>query len=412
MTKTNVPRLRFRGFSGEWKNDKLNRISSYVDYRGKTPRLSSEGFQLITASNIRKGYIDYNADKKYIAVNDYDDVMHRGKPNKGDVLVTTEAPLGNVATVDNVNIALAQRVIKFRGETVRNKYLSYCMMTPTFQKSIFSKSTGGTVKGIKGSTLVAEQINFPLDREEQQRIGSFFAKIDKIIELQTKKLEQLKKLKQGYLQKMFPQDGESLPRLRFSGFSGEWIKKSLSNSGVVYGGLTGKTKEDFGHGNSRFVPYISLNRNFVSYDNNTELVNVLDSEKQNVVKKNDILFTISSETPEEVGLSSTWLGNNETYLNSFSFGFRFNNQTNGYFTAALFRSRDARNKIYPLAQGISRYNLSKKSFLSLKFRFPKLDEQQEIGEFFSKLDQLINHQSKKIDSLKQQKKAYLQKMFI
>lgn len=387
MAKTNVPRLRFSEFDGEWKNDKLNRISSYVDYRGKTPKLSSEGFQLITASNIRKGYIDYNADKKYISVNDYDDVMHRGKPNKGDVLVTTEAPLGNVATVDNVNIALAQRVIKFRGETVGNKYLSYCMMTPTFQKSIFSKSTGGTVKGIKGSTLVAEQINFPLDKEEQQKIGSFFTNIDKLIELQIKKLEQLKKLKRGYLQKMFPQDGESVPRLRFSGFSGEWEKQGLLNLVKL---RTGSRNAEDGLDDGKFV--------FFDRSSEIKFLNEYDFDGEVIVYAGEGAKFLPRKF------------NGKYSLHQRAYGiYDFKNINFEFLYQELLNKN---NHFLKYAVGTTAKSLRKDCFEKLIIKYPSVDEQQQIGSFLSKLDQIINDQSDKIDELKRQKKAYLQKMFI
>jgi type I restriction enzyme, S subunit len=111
----NVPRLRFKEFSEEWEVKKLNEITSYVDYRGKTPEKSDSGVFLVTAKNIRFGYIDYETSKEYIPLETYEDVMRRGKPLIGDVLITTEAPLGNVASIDRNDIALAQRVVKLKG---------------------------------------------------------------------------------------------------------------------------------------------------------------------------------------------------------------------------------------------------------------------------------------------------------
>ena len=203
----------------------------------------------------------------------------------------------------------------------------------------------------------------------------------------------------------------NVPRLRFSEFSGEWKGKSLKNLGFVYGGLTGKSKDDFGKGNSNYITYMTINRKFVSEEKDTNNVMIHSTEKQNKVKKGDVLFTISSETPEEVGLSSTWLGNSEVYLNSFSFGYRFNEETNGYFTSSLFRSIKFRKKIFPLAQGISRYNLSKSNFLNLNISMPIIFEQQKIGDFFAKQDKLIELQTQKVDQLKKLKRGYLQKMF-
>ena len=98
--------------------------TSRVDYRGKTPTKTDFGIQLITAKNIKNGWIDYDCSLEYISKEDFDSVMSRGKVQLGDVLFTTEAPLGNAAIVDDENIALAQRVIKFNGGSIiDNQYL-------------------------------------------------------------------------------------------------------------------------------------------------------------------------------------------------------------------------------------------------------------------------------------------------
>lgn len=132
-----APKLRFKGFTEDWEEKKLGKVCDYVDYRGKTPTKTSSGIFLVTAKNIKDGYIDYNVSKEYISPDDYDEVMHRGKPKIGDVLITTEAPCGNVAQVDNENIALAQRVIKYRGHSnIDNTFLKYVLLSLAFQKNL------------------------------------------------------------------------------------------------------------------------------------------------------------------------------------------------------------------------------------------------------------------------------------
>lgn len=117
----NVPKLRFKEFSGEWEEKRLEEITTYVDYRGKTPEKTENGIFLVTAKNIKMGYIDYTTSQEFVSSENYDEIMKRGKPKIGDVLLTTEAPLGNVAQIDKEDIALAQRVIKFRGQRPNRK---------------------------------------------------------------------------------------------------------------------------------------------------------------------------------------------------------------------------------------------------------------------------------------------------
>ena len=133
----------------------------------------------MTAKNIRKGFIDYDKSKEYISPEDYDEVMHRGLPQIGDVLITTEAPCGNVAQIDNENIALAQRVIKYRpkNNNLNSTFLKYVLLGKEFQDKLERAATGGTVKGIKGSKL--HQLTIPVPSiEEQERIVAILERFD------------------------------------------------------------------------------------------------------------------------------------------------------------------------------------------------------------------------------------------
>ncbi|MEX9786788.1 restriction endonuclease subunit S [Providencia manganoxydans] len=169
--------LSFEEGEVEWKT--LLEVCDYVDYRGKTPQKIASGIFLVTAKNIRMGYIDYEASQEFIDENDYSLVMRRGIPKLGDVLITTEAPCGFVAQVDRENIALAQRVIKYRSKDSRlsNSFLKHYLLGGHFQKKLHSAATGSTVKGIKGSKL--HQLTIPIPSEDEQaRIVSILDKFD------------------------------------------------------------------------------------------------------------------------------------------------------------------------------------------------------------------------------------------
>ena len=158
----------------------LEEVCDIVDYRGKTPKKVDKGIFLVTAKNIRKGYIDYEKSQEYISPIDYPDVMRRGIPQIGDVLITTEAPCGNVAQVDKADIALAQRVIKYRPKDANKlnaTYLKHILLGTEFQNKLLLAATGGTVKGIKGSKLHKLTIPIPMI-EEQHRIVSILERFD------------------------------------------------------------------------------------------------------------------------------------------------------------------------------------------------------------------------------------------
>ena len=162
----------------EWKC--LKDICDYVDFRGKTPKKTESGIFLVTAKNIKKGFIDYNSSKEFVSESDYIEIMRRGLPQVGDVLITTEAPCGNVAQIDKEDIALAQRVIKYRSSNANildNTFLKFMLLSKDFQTSLIKLSTGGTVKGIKGSTLHKMKIKIP-PIDEQKHIISILEKFE------------------------------------------------------------------------------------------------------------------------------------------------------------------------------------------------------------------------------------------
>lgn len=152
-------------------------ISSQVDYRGKTPEKVQDGVFLVTAKNIKDGTINYELSKEYVRDDQYAEIMSRGRPEIGDLLFTTEAPLGEVANIDRTDIALAQRVIKFRGEVAQldNYFARYWFMSGPFQDHLKSLATGSTALGIKASKLFELRIALP-PLEEQVAIRNFLDK--------------------------------------------------------------------------------------------------------------------------------------------------------------------------------------------------------------------------------------------
>ena len=147
-------------------------------------------------------------------------------------------------------------------------------------------------------------------------------------------------------------------------FTNAWEQRKLGNLGETYTGLSGKSKEDFGHGTAKFITYMNVYSNPVSDPEGTDLIEV--DNRQNTVRKGDVLFTTSSETPEEVGMSSVVFESIEnTYLNSFCFGYRPKIEFNNFYLAFLLRSGGFRKNIIFLAQGISRYNISKNAVMNI-----------------------------------------------
>jgi type I restriction enzyme S subunit len=194
----------------------------------------------------------------------------------------------------------------------------------------------------------------------------------------------------------------------------KWKQMVLGDMGYTYGGLTNKTIVDFGFGKP-FIPYMNIFSNGKINPKFLVLVNINPGERQNTVKYGDLFFTTSSETVEEVGMTSVLLDDiGEAYLNSFCFGFRLNNFDDllPEFAPYLFRSIEIRKKISLFGQGSTRYNLPKTELLGkLKIELPSIPEQQKIAQILSATDSVIEKTQTAIAKYKAIKQGMLNDLF-
>ena len=156
-------------------------LESLIDYRGKTPQKSDEGIMTLSAKSVRDGYIDYSQ-CYYISQEEYDRFMVRGFPKIGDVLMTTEAPLGVTARLDRDDVALAQRLLTLRGKrgVLDTGYLYYYLRSPLGQTKLLERQTGTTVTGIKQAEFRKIEIDLP-SVDIQRKVASFLETIDEKI---------------------------------------------------------------------------------------------------------------------------------------------------------------------------------------------------------------------------------------
>ena len=258
-----------------------------------------------------------------------------------------------------------------------NKYDPYFLLTESalWSAKMKGSAAAGTMQ-IVNRTEFSELKTWLPSLIEQQAIGAFFKQLDHLITLHQRKCVFLFGFFQTFISMIFTA----------STFS--WEQRKLGDVGETYTGLSGKTKADFGHGQARFVTYMNVFSNPISNPEMTEPIEI--DPKQNEVEVGDVFFTTSSETPEEVGMSSVLLEKRgKIYLNSFCFGFRPTEKIDSYYLAYMLRSESAREKIILLAQGISRYNISKNKVMEIAVSLPSLDEQKLIGQYFRQLDNLI-----------------------
>ena len=193
----------------------------------------------------------------------------------------------------------------------------------------------------------------------------------------------------------------------------DWEVKTIGSLGYTYSGLSGKKKSDFGSGNAKYIPFLNILTNTQIDTNNLESVCVSNTEHQNNVAKGDLFFNTSSETPEEVGMCAVLSKDcPNTYLNSFCFGFRpfENNGANGIYLSYFFRGNSGRKLMSVLAQGATRYNLSKTNLLESSIYLPPIAEQRAIAEALSDVDGLIAALDKKIAKKRLLKQGAMQQL--
>ena len=191
------------------------------------------------------------------------------------------------------------------------------------------------------------------------------------------------------------------------------MESSFDDVGSFYNGLSGKSKDDFGQGSDRFITYMNVYKNTIANPDGCELVLVEDGEHQNRVEYGDILFTQSSETLEEVGLSSVWLHKASPFLNSFCFGFHFKEKgiINPRFIAYGLRTSYMREQIIREGQGATRYNLSSNRLKPIKLVYPSYQEQSKVASLMSCIEKRIEKQQELICTLKKYKRGVMRAIF-
>ena len=407
------PRIRFGGFSDAWEQRKLieylevSKEKNKDEVYNKDDVLSVSGDYGIVNQIEFQGRSFAGASVANYGVVETGDVVYTKSPLKSNpygIIKTNKGKTGIVSTLyavykplENTHPEFVQ--IYFEQDARMNNY-----MHPLVNKGAKNDMKVSDENALKGDVI------FP-KKEEQIKISEYFSSLDNLITLHQRKYDKLIVMKKSMLEKMFPKNGETVPEVRFAGFTDAWEQRKLGEAGETYTGLSGKSKDDFGHGNGKFVTYMNVFSNPVSSPKMTETIEIDDS--QNKVRFGDVLFTTSSETPDEVGMSSVWLENAEnTYLNSFCFGYRPTAEFNPYYLAYMLRSSSIRKKIIFLAQGISRYNISKNKMMQIEMPIPSIDEQKQIGEYFRNLDRLITLHRSKLEKLQNLKKSMLQQMFV
>jgi len=381
-----------------WDVAPICKTTSYADYRGKTPPKSSSGRFLVTAKNIQPGYINYENSKEYIPEETYEAVMSRGIPKIGDVLITTEAPLGNIASIDREDIALAQRVIKYRAnpERLTGSFLKHFMMGPVFQTSLDKEATGGTVKGIKGSRLHKLPLVLP-SLPEQEAIAEVLECWDKGIRTLENKLVKKRLIKKGLMQKLLS------GQIRLSGFSKPW-------KNVRLGEVLTEHKEN-GSGKEE-VHSVSVHKGVINQvEHLGRSFSAKDTTNYNLVKPGDIIYTKSPTGDFPLGIIKQCMLTKTAIVSPLYGVFTPMTKHLGLMLHCFFDSPvNTGNYLRPIIQKGAKntINITNTTFLSGKMTLPlDKEEQRAIAEVLAAADRELEALERKLALWKNQKKFLL-----
>lgn len=390
----------------DWKQVKASKIIDVRDGTHDSPkRVELGGIPLLTSKNIVNGELSFHS-FYCISEEDAEQANKRSSVQKGDILISMIGTVGESALIKDEPNFVIKNVGLFRKseENILPQFLIKQLHSQKLKGIIKSFLNGGIQKFIGLGDLRKLPLILP-PLPEQHRIVSVLETWDKALEKLTRKIKLKKNIKKGLMQELLT------GKRRLSGFSGEWNKVKLGEIGNTFAGLTGKTKEDFGDG-APYISYMNIFSNLRIPKELSERVMLVEGEKQQEVKYGDMFFTTSSETPEEVGVCSILLyqPKEPTYLNSFCFGLRPNNFEIllPEFAQFYFNSRVFRKKMARLAQGASRFNLSKKHFVDTSIEIPESKEEQTaIAKILTTAHNEITALEKKKQILENQKKYLL-----
>ena len=408
------PKIRFKGFQGEWEETSLGKLSTNYKY------------------GINAAAIPYDGTNKYLRITDIDentrmfsqeDLTSPGTDlsccneyllEEGDITIArTGASVGKsyIYHLSDGKVYFAGFLIRTRlNENVDKDYVFYSTLTDKYAKYIRLVSQRSGQPGVNVEELKGYTFNLPCDKAEQQKIASYFQHLDSLIQSTTKKIESLKQVKAASLQSMFPQEGETTPRVRFKGFEGEWNTPSISEVFELRNGYThSKAVEAFWEGGT--IPWFrieDIRENGGILNDAIQHITPLGIKGNGVFEKNSIILSTTATIGVHAMLIADSLANQR--FTNFSIRKSLKHTFDPMFVYYSFFGIDEWSKKNTNSGGLLSVNIP--LLLKQPFLTPSINEQQKIASYFTTLDRQITLQTQRLEKLKQIKAACLDNMFV
>ncbi|MDG0264824.1 restriction endonuclease subunit S [Streptococcus thermophilus] len=416
MMSKKSPQLRFEGFTDDWEQRKLGELSQKISVgiaTSSSKYFSSQdhGVPFIKNQDIKENRIN-TKNLEYIS-KEFDNKNKNKRVKQGDIITARTGYPGLSAVVPK-ELEGAQTfttlITRPISEMILSEYISIFINSPYGMKQISGMEAGGAQKNVNAG--IVQNLLIPLPSlDEQKKISNFILKLDDTIALHQRKLDLLKEQKKGYLQKMFPKNGAKVPELRFAGFADDWEERKLSS------GLREYTDRVIVEDDKEYYQ-ISVRNNFGGITlRGSKIGNKIGRKRQakiNLTKyPQTLIFTRQTVEQGGIGWVDKYCDGAIVTENMPTISLD-TSVFSKYFLTNLFQTRIFyKNAILDNIEGGSaQIAIHESKFLSSILLFPNLDEQEKIGQFFKQLDNTIALHQRKIDLLKEQKKGFLQKMFV
>jgi len=413
----NVPEIRFKGFAAAWETFELGEITTKIG-SGKTPKGGRSGYllggiPLLRSQNIVKDTVDY---KGIVFISDdIDEEMRNSRVLKNDVLLNiTGASIGRSAVyrVDepaNVN----QHVCIIRvNQQHHSDFIQLSLTSTRGQKAIDHSQAGGGREGLNFQQIGNFSFQFP-SRIEQIQISTYFKELDQMIELHQRKHNKLAKLKQAMLQKMFTQDGATTPEIRFKGFSEPWSTTTLKGVCELFTDGDWIESKDQSSGGLRLIQTGNIGVNqFIDKKDKSKWISdfTFQELKCKEVFPGDILI---SRLPEPAGRACIIPLQNDRMITSVDCSIvRTAEHCDSTFLVQHLALDSYFKAINNFLAGGTRQRVSRSSLADFLIQLPSFEEQQKIGTYFRKIDELITRHATQLEKIKQIKSTCLGKMSV
>ena len=403
----NTPKIRFSGYTEAWEQRKVLDllIQPVTDGPHETPELVEEGVPFISVDAIVDNKIDFNRKRGNIS-EEYDELCcKKYKPQLHDVyLVKSGSTVGKVAiveTTDRFNIWSPLAAMRC-GEKTHPYFLYDLLQTKDLQAQVADKASNGTQPNLSMRELEKFPVSVPLNLDEQKKIGEYFRNLDNLITLHQRKCDQTKKLKKYMLQKMFPQNGELYPEIRFEGFTKAWEQRKF---GELYEVNNERNKDLIGYDKTFSIATMTYKG-----EGNGAADSSLSNYK--VLRIGDIAFEGHTNKEFRYGrFVANDIGDGIMSPRFSALRPLFQMPVSFWKYYIHFEPIMKRKLICSTKAGTMMNELVTADFFEQSILVPSIDEQTKIGEFLSSLDHLITLHQRKCDDLKEIKKYMLQNMF-